>query len=92
MKFFADAGYGNSSGTNSRDDRAPKNRDRRKIRRGGLFVLPKPCVAERTFAWISRNRLLIRNFERYATRGVTFILRVMICLVLKKFMRASASS
>jgi len=28
---------------------------------------PKRWVVERTFAWISRNRRLARDFERYAT-------------------------
>jgi putative transposase len=30
-------------------------------------VLPKRWIVERTFAWISRNRRLSRDFERYAT-------------------------
>jgi transposase len=33
----------------------------------GFEVLPKHWIAERTFAWISRNCRLARDFERYAT-------------------------
>jgi putative transposase len=33
----------------------------------GFVVLPKRWVVERTLAWISRNRRLSRDFERYAT-------------------------
>jgi transposase len=32
-----------------------------------FVVLPKRWIVERTFAWISRNRRLARDFERYAT-------------------------
>ena len=33
----------------------------------GFEVLLKRWIVERTFAWISRNRRLARDFERYAT-------------------------
>jgi transposase len=41
----------------------------------GFEVLPKRWIVERTFAWISRNRLLARDFERYAATVVAFIVR-----------------
>ena len=31
-----------------------------------FVVLPKRWIVERTFAWISRNRRLARDFERYS--------------------------
>jgi hypothetical protein len=33
----------------------------------GFEVLPKRWIVERTFAWISHNRRLARDFERYAS-------------------------
>src|SRR4051812_33191530 len=39
----------------------------------GFEVLPKRWIVERTFAWISRNRRLARDFERYATTVAAFI-------------------
>ncbi len=39
----------------------------------GFEVLPKRWIVERTSAWISRNRHLARDFERYATTVVAFV-------------------
>ena len=36
-------------------------------------VLPKRWIVERTFTWISRNRRLARDFERYARTVVAFV-------------------
>jgi putative transposase len=41
-------------------------------------VLPKRSIVERTFAWISRNRSLTRDFERYSSTVVAFIRLAMI--------------
>jgi transposase len=58
----------------------------------GFFVLPKRWIVERTFAWISRNRRLMRDFERYATSVEAFIRLAMIRLMLKRLTRASLCS
>jgi transposase len=39
----------------------------------GFEVLPKRWSVGRTFAWISRNRRLARDFERYTTIVVAFV-------------------
>ena len=50
----------------------------------GFEVLPKRWIVERTFAWISRNRRLARDFERYATTVVAFICLAMIRIMLRR--------
>jgi len=57
----------------------------------GFEVLPKRWIVERTFAWISRNRRLARDFERYATTVAAFIRLAMIRIMLRR-LAASASS
>jgi transposase len=37
-----------------------------------FLVLPKRWIVERTLAWISRNRRLARDFERYAQSAAAF--------------------
>jgi transposase len=39
----------------------------------GFEVLPKRWSVDRTFAWVSRNRRLARDFERYAMTVVAFV-------------------
>ena len=58
----------------------------------GFEVLPKRWIVERTFAWISRNRRLARDFERYAATVVAFIRLAMIRIMLRRLVAASASS
>ena len=50
----------------------------------GFEALPKCWIVERTFAWISRNRRLARDFERYATTVAAFIRLAMIRIMLKR--------
>ena len=52
-----------------------------------FVVLPKRWTVERTFAWISRNRILTRDFERYASTAVVFVRLAMIRLMLKRLTR-----
>ena len=49
-----------------------------------FVVLPKRWIVERTFAWISRNRRLARDFERYATTVAAFVRLAMIRPMLKR--------
>ena len=57
----------------------------------GFEVLPKRWVVERTIAWISRNRRLARDFERYATTVAAFVRLAMIRIMLRRLV-ANASS
>ena len=47
-------------------------------------VLPKRWIVERTFAWISRNRRLGRDFERHVRSVVAFIRLAMIRIMLRR--------
>lgn len=58
----------------------------------GFEVLPKRWIVERTFAWISRNRRLARDFERYAATGVAFVRLAMIRIMLRRLAAANPSS
>jgi transposase len=57
----------------------------------GFEVLPKRWIVERTFAWISRNRRLARDFERYAPTVAAFVRLAMIRIMLRR-LAATASS
>ena len=52
-----------------------------------FVVLPKRWIVERTLAWISRNRRLARDFERYATTMAAFIRVAMIRIMLRRLAR-----
>jgi len=57
-----------------------------------FVVLPKRWIVERTFAWISRNRRLERDFERYARTVAAFVRLAMIRIILKRLTRPSSCS
>jgi transposase len=48
-----------------------------------FVVLPKRWVVERTFAWISRNPRLTRDFERYTRTVAAFVRLAMIRIALR---------
>jgi transposase len=50
----------------------------------GFELLPKRWIVERTFAWISRNRRLGRDFERYTTTVTAFVRLAMIRIMLRR--------
>lgn len=50
----------------------------------GFQVLPKRWVVERTFAWITRNRRLARDYERLAQSSEAFIYLAMIRLGIRR--------
>jgi putative transposase len=53
----------------------------------GFQVLPKRWVIERTFAWLSRNRRLARDYERLTESVEAFIYVAMIRLGLRRLAR-----
>jgi putative transposase len=57
-----------------------------------FIVLPKRWIVERTLAWISRNRRLARDFERYARTTAAFTRLAMIRLMLRRLTRPSHCS
>jgi len=58
----------------------------------GFVVLPKRWLVERTLAWISRNRRLARDFERYARTVAAFIRLAMIRIMLRRLTRPCPSN
>jgi transposase len=52
-----------------------------------FVVLPKRWIVERTLAWISHNRRLARDFERYARTAAAFVRLAMIRIMLRRLTR-----
>jgi len=52
-----------------------------------FVVLPKRWIVERTLAWISRNRRLARDFERYARSAAALVRLAMIRIMLRRLTR-----
>lgn len=49
-----------------------------------FVVLPKRWIAERTIAWISRNRHLARDFERHCRIAAAFVRMAMIRIMRRR--------
>jgi transposase len=93
VKIFADAGYQGPkmakvvADTGSWQIEVVKRTELHKF-----VVVPKRWIVERTFAWISRNRRLARDFERYASTVVAFVRLAMIRIMLRRLTRLSLCS
>lgn len=57
-----------------------------------LHVLPHRWVIERTFAWISRNRRLAKDYETLPETGESFIYMAMSRILLKRLAKDSSIS
>ena len=53
----------------------------------GFVVLPKRWLVERTLAWLTRCRRLVRHYEQYLHTSVAFIHLAMIRLMLRRLAR-----
>jgi transposase len=89
-RIFADAGYQGprvahaAASTGSWIVEIVKRNELHKF-----VVLPKRWIVERTLAWISRNRRLARDFERYARTVAAFIRLAMIRIMLRRLTRST---
>jgi transposase len=54
----------------------------------GFIVLPRRWVVERTFAWISQNRRMSKDYERLAATSEAFIYVAMTRLMVRRLARA----
>jgi transposase len=54
----------------------------------GFIALPRRWVVERTFAWLSHNRRISKDYERLCATGEAFIYVAMIRLVVRRLARA----
>jgi putative transposase len=54
----------------------------------GFRVLPRRWVVERTFAWITHNRRMSKDYERLSATGEAFVYAAMTRLMLKRLARA----
>src|ERR1700678_3358165 len=57
-----------------------------------FVIVPKRWIVERTLAWISHNRRLARDFERYARSAAAFVRLAMIRIMLKRLTRSAHCS
>ena len=54
----------------------------------GFRVLPRRWVVERTFAWISHNRRMAKDYERSCATGESFVYAAMTRLMVRRLARA----
>ena len=92
-RIFADAGY---QGPRAAQAAARTGRwvfeivNRNELHK--IVVRPKRWIVERSQAWISRNRRLARDFERYARTVAAFVRLAMIRIMLRRLTRATHSA
>jgi putative transposase len=54
----------------------------------GFVVLPRRWVVERSFAWISHNRRMSKDYERLCASGEAFVYAAMSRLMVRRLARA----
>jgi transposase len=58
----------------------------------GFVLLPRRWVVERSFAWATRCRRLVKDYERYASTLVGLHIAAFTCLMLKRAAILAAGS
>ena len=58
----------------------------------GFVLLPRRWVVERSFAWVTRFRRLVKDYERYASTLADLHIVAFVCLMLKQAAILAASS
>ena len=92
-RIFADAGYQGPKAAKAVADTGGWTLDIVKPSDAHRFVVPpKRWIVERSFAWISRNRRLARDFERYARTVAAFVRLAMIRVMLRRLTRLTRST
>jgi putative transposase len=59
----------------------------RLLPRRGFEVLPRRWVVERTFAWLSQNRRMSKDYERLCVSAEAFVYAAMIRLLVRRLAR-----
>jgi putative transposase len=54
----------------------------------GFVVLPRRWVVERSFAWISHNRRMSKDYERLCASGEAFVYAAMSRLMVRRLARS----
>jgi transposase len=87
-RIFADAGYqGPKAAAAVAKTGAWKLEIVKRNELNRFVVVPKRWIVERTLAWISHNRRLARDFERYARTAAAFVRLAMIRIMLRRLTR-----
>ena len=58
----------------------------------GFVLLPRRWVVERSFAWATRFRRLVKDYERYPSTLADLHIVAFVCLMLKQAARLAGSS
>lgn len=90
VKIFADAGYqGPRAALAAANSGSWIIEVVKRTEMHQFVVLPMRWIVERTLAWISINRRLMRDFERYARTVAAFVRLAMIKLMLRRLTRST---
>lgn len=85
-RVFADGGYaGRLVNWAARKTHITLDIIRRSARTKGFEILPRRWVVERTFAWIFKNRRLVRDYEQITEVAETLIIIAASAILLRRW-------